>query len=34
MGEYIVVYVTYFPKNVTIEEAFLQGMKPKWEKLN
>ena len=34
MGEYKVVYVTYFPKNVTIEEAFLQGMKPKWEKLN
>jgi hypothetical protein len=22
MGEYKVVYVTYFPKNVTIEEAF------------
>lgn len=33
MGEYIEVFVTYFPKNVTIKEAFIQGMKPKWIKL-
>jgi hypothetical protein len=33
MGEYKVVYVTYFPKNVTIEEAFLQGLNPKWKNI-
>ena len=27
MGEYIEVFVTYFPKNVTIKEAFIQVMK-------
>jgi hypothetical protein len=34
MGEYKIIYATYFPKNVTTQEAFIQGMTPKWEKLN
>jgi hypothetical protein len=34
MGEYRQVYVTYFPKDVeTIQEAFIQGVNAKWEKI-
>jgi len=32
-GEYYNVYVTYFPKNVTPNEAFLIGLNPHWELL-
>jgi hypothetical protein len=33
MGEYRQVYVLYFPKDVTIEEAFLLGVKRNWQPL-
>jgi hypothetical protein len=33
MGEYKQVYVTYFPKNVTPEEAFIKGLNVNWIKL-
>lgn len=31
MGEYKQVYVIYFPKNVTINEAFIKGLESNWE---
>jgi hypothetical protein len=31
MGEYWQMYVIYFPKNVTVEEAFLLGLKRNWQ---
>jgi hypothetical protein len=33
MGDYRQVYVIYFPKDVSIEEAFLLGLKSNWKKL-
>ena len=33
MGEYKQVYVTYFPKNVTSDEAFLKGLSVDWIEL-
>ncbi len=33
MGEYKQVYVAYFPKNVSVEEAFILGLKRKFEPL-
>jgi hypothetical protein len=30
MGEYRQVYVIYFPKNLTADEAFLKGLYPEW----
>jgi hypothetical protein len=33
MGEYKQVRVIYFPKNVTVEEAFLLGIKKQWLEL-
>lgn len=33
VGEYWQMYVLYFPKDVTVEEAFFLGVKRKWEKL-
>lgn len=33
MGDYKQVYVAYFPKNVSIEEAFLMGLEYSWTKL-
>jgi hypothetical protein len=33
MGEYRQVYVLYFPKDVTVEEAFLLGLSQNWKKL-
>lgn len=31
MGDYKQVYVAYFPKDVTIEGAFLTGLRNPWE---
>jgi len=31
MGEYKQVYVIYFPKNVTNNEAFMMGLYASWE---
>lgn len=33
MGDYRQVYVIYFPKDVSVEEAFLLGLKQNWKKL-
>jgi hypothetical protein len=33
MGEYRQMYVLYFPKDVTVEEAFLLGVKRNWQPL-
>jgi hypothetical protein len=33
MGEYWQMYVAYYPKNVSVEEAFLLGLKRKFEPL-
>lgn len=33
MGEYRQVYVTYFPKDLTPEQAFLAGINAEWEPL-
>jgi len=33
MGDYRQLYVIYFPKDVSIEEAFLLGLKSNWKKL-
>ena len=33
MGTYWKVYVIYYPKNVTIEEAFEKGLNANWETL-
>ena len=33
MGDYRQVYVIYFPKDVSIEEAFLLGLKENWKKI-
>ena len=32
-GEYRQVYVAYFPKNVSIEESFIMGLRDPWERL-
>ena len=34
MGEYKQTHVLYFPKNITIEKAFLLGVKSQWEELD
>lgn len=33
MGDYWQVYVAYFPKDVSIEEAFLLGIRNPWEEI-
>jgi len=33
MGDYRQVYVAYFPKNLTPNEAFVKGLRYVWKKL-
>lgn len=33
MGEYRQMYVIYFPKDISIQEAFLLGLKRNWQQL-
>ena len=33
MGDERVAYIAYFPKDVTIQEAFLAGVHVKWERI-
>ena len=30
MGDEKIVYVAYFPKNLTMEQAFIEGLEYKW----
>lgn len=34
MGDYKLIWVIYFPKNVTVEDAFVLGLNGNWIKLN
>ncbi len=33
MGDYKLVWIVYFPKNVTVEDAFVLGLNNKWKQL-